>query len=349
MNLTTKNKKCVVQCRVSSLKQSSEGESLERQEQSIRAFVHQRGWSIVPNNKVWGRAISGRKTDRDDFEEILSFIKENPGLVDFYVFKAIDRFTRAGTGEYDRMKKELMKYGVTPVDTNGVIQPSLNTLEDLGFEYDWSRFSPSEIIENVMATTSKQEVTTILGRMIGQEIRLAQQGYRTRCPSDGYKNAKVFVEGKKKTIQVPDPDRAKYYRAMFELRSRGLSDDECVKQINAMGFKSPVRNRWNKDRTKIIATRGGNQLTVKQFQRYIENTIYAGVMCEKWTHYKPIKAQYDGLVSVDLFNRANRGKLILKQNIDGRFELLRRSSKTGDKSEKQSFVSIQVQPLPTLR
>lgn len=330
MNSSTQNKKCVVQCRVSSLKQSQEGESLERQEQSIRQFIGSRGWSIVPGNKVWGRAISGRKTDRDDFEEILSFIKDNPGLVDFYVFKSIDRFTRAGTGEYERMKKELMRHGVAMIDTYGIIQPSLNTLEDLGFEYDWSRFYPSEITENVMATTSKQEVTTILTRMLGQEIRLAQQGYRTRAPADGYKNEKVFVEGKKKTIQVPDPERAKYYQAMFELRSRGLNDDECVQRVNALGFRSKERNRWNKDHTKIIAKRGGKPLTVKQFQRYIENTIYAGVMCEKWTHFKPIKAQYAGLVSIDLFNRANKGRLVIRENADNSVELVRRKSKTGE-------------------
>ncbi|TSC70661.1 MAG: NUDIX hydrolase [Parcubacteria group bacterium Gr01-1014_46] len=336
MNLSIQNKKCVVQCRVSSLKQSSEGESLERQEESLRRFALDRGWAIVPQTKeypqgkVWGRAISGRKTNRDDFEEVLTFIKENPGLVNYYVFKSIDRFTRAGTGEYDRMKKELLKYGVVMIDTLGVIQPSINTLEELGFEYDWSRFYPSEITENVLATTSKQEVTTILHRMIGQEIRLAQQGYRTRSPSDGYKNEKIFVEGKKKTIQVPNPNRAQFYRAMFDLRARGLTDEECVAQVNAMGFQSPIRNRWNKEHTEIIAKRGGKPLNIKQFQRYIENPIYAGVMCELWTHFKPIKAQYDGLVSIDLWNRANRGKLILKQASDGSFELIKRSSKTGE-------------------
>jgi site-specific DNA recombinase len=111
MNSSIQNKKCVVQCRVSSLKQSSEGESLENQEKSIRNFTAQRGWEIVPEGKVWGRAISGRKTDRDDFEEVIDFIKSNPGLVDFYVFKSIDRFTRAGSGEYERMKKNSRNVG----------------------------------------------------------------------------------------------------------------------------------------------------------------------------------------------------------------------------------------------
>ena len=72
--------------------------------------------------------INGRKTDRSDYEEIIEFIKANPGLVHYYLFKAIDRFTRAGTQEYERMRDELAHYGVETIDLNGIIQPSKNTL-----------------------------------------------------------------------------------------------------------------------------------------------------------------------------------------------------------------------------
>ena len=322
MNQATKRKNCVVQCRVSSIKQT-EGESLERQEKSIRSFIANRGWSIVPGGKVWSTAISGRKTDRKDFEEILAFIKKHPGLVDYYIFRSIDRATRAGNGEYERMKAELGKCGVSMIDTNGIIQPKINTLEDEGFEYDWSKLYPSEITEGVLATTAKQEVTGILTRMIGQEIRLTQQGYRSRRPADGFTNQKVFIEGKKKTIQVPHSERAKFYIAMFNLRVQGLDDPEIVKKVNAMGYRSAFQNRYSKDRRKIVGQTGGIPLTVKQLQRIIENTIYAGVLCEKWTHHKPVKAQYDGLVTIDTFNRANRGKVAIMSTPQGGLEIVR--------------------------
>ncbi|MEI9932638.1 MAG: hypothetical protein WDM89_19415 [Rhizomicrobium sp.] len=54
------------------------------------------------------------------------------------------------------MKRELTRRGVELVDSYGLIQPTRNTLEDLGFEYDWSRSSPSEITEVVVATSTKQ-------------------------------------------------------------------------------------------------------------------------------------------------------------------------------------------------
>ena len=294
---------------------------MEVQEATLRRFVAQKGWMIVPNGKVWKTAISGRKIGRADFEEILAYIKNNPGLVQYYVFRSIDRATRAGSVEYGRMKEELAKYGVQMVDTYGVIQPSVNTLEDLGFSYTWSTFSPSEITEGVLSTTAKQEVTTILTRLMGQEIRLTQQGYRTRRATDGYLNQRVYVDGKKKPIQIPDPKRAKFFVAMFELRAQGLSDPEIVERVNALGYRTPVHQRWNKEHTRPIGRRGGKPLTVKKLQRDIQNPIYAGILCEKWTHYKPLKAQYPGLVSIELWNRANRGRFILREHKDGSVEL----------------------------
>ena len=248
----------------------------------------------------------------------------------FYVFRSIDRATRAGSAEYGRMKAELAKYGVQMVDTYGVIQPSINTLDDLGFEYDWSRYSPSEVTENVLSVTANQEVTTILTRLMGEEIRLTQQGYRTRWATDGYINKKVYVDGKRKPIQVPHPERAKFFVAMFELRAQGLSDPEIVARVNAMGYRSVVQQRWNKEHTEVIGRRGGRPVTVKKLQSIIENTIYAGVLCEKWTHYRPVRAQYAGLVSIDLWNRANRGRLIIREHQDGSVELIKNNkSKTG--------------------
>jgi DNA invertase Pin-like site-specific DNA recombinase len=325
-------KNCVVQCRVSSLKQSQDGESLENQEASLRAFVAKRGWKIGPDGRVWSTAISGRKTDREDFEDIERFIRANPGLVDCYVFKAIDRFTRAGSGEYERMKAELAEYGVEMVDMYGVIQASTNTLEEYGFACDWSRYSPSEITENIMATNAKQEVTTILTRMIGQEIKLTNEGYKMRRPLDGFVNQKVYVDGKKKPIQVPDPERAKFYVAMFELRARGLPDPEIVAAINDMGFRSQTAPRWDSAHKKIIGQTGGRLLTVPQLQRAIQNTGYAGLVCEKWTNYRPNRGKSPGIVTIGRFNQANRGKVTIRENRDGRLELVCGSpSPTGGK------------------
>lgn len=75
--------------------------------------------------------------------------------------------------------------------------------------------------------------------------------------------------------------------------------------------------RDKNDRTKIINTIGGEQLELKQLWRMIENPVYAGVNPEKWTQGKPVKCKFDGLVSIELFNAANRGKLTIVEDADG--------------------------------
>ena len=260
---------------------------------------------------------------RDDFDEALTFIADHPGKAKYYIIRSIDRFTRAGTLSYETMKRELAKYGVELIDTYHIIQPTKNALEHLGIEYDWSKSSPSEVTELVLANQSKNEVSNILIRTIGKQIELTREGYQTGVPNDGYINKRVYVGNKKRTIQVPDPERSKFYTRMFELRAlNALSDLEIIDTLNSEGFRTKVNNRWDKGKEKIVGQRGGIPLTVKQLQRIIRNPIYCGMVCEKWTGNLPVKAQWKGLVSIDLFNQANHGKVYIKEGEDEFIEII---------------------------
>lgn len=311
---------CVIHCRVSTAKQAYEGESLKVQREICTAIARERGWQLL--HEPWAESFSGRKA-RPMFDEILAFLDSHPGRVQFYLFRSIDRFTRGGTLAYEQMKRELAIRGVEMVDSLGIIQPAKNTLDHLGFEYDWSRSSPSEISEVVVATAAKHEVTTILTRLIGQEIRLTQRGYKIRAASDGYRNERIFVDGLKRTIQAPDPDRAQYFIAMFELRASGqYTDAEICERVNALGYRTRFQNRWNTEHSRAIGKTGGKPLTPKRLQELIKRPIYCGIVCETWTRWQPVRAAYDGLVSIDLFNRANRGAVYVREHADGNLELL---------------------------
>ncbi len=316
-----KNKRSIVWCRVSTHKQAQYGESLEDQELVCSDIAKRNGWN---NLKIWKDAYSGRETDSPVYAEMMEYVKANKGKIDYLLIRHIDRLTRAGVSQYLQMKSELAKYGVELIDSYGIIQPKQNTLEHLGYEYDWSSYSPSETTEILLANASKDEARTILTRMIGQEIRLASLGYQVRRANDGYVNDKIIApDGKKRTIQVPHPVRAKYYIKMFEMRASGNNtDEEIVKAVNAEGFKTPKQNVWNNDHTKVIGSKGKNPLSVKTLQKAIKNTRYCGIVCEKWTQNMPIKAPYDGLVSIELFNKANRGKVFIKELESGNVEIL---------------------------
>ena len=312
------HKNCIIYCRVSSAKSAQEGESLDTQESICRRFVDGRGLAIVPGGKVFRETFSGRKDKRPVLEEVFDFIKEHPGKVDYFVFRVIDRFTRGGSYSYEMIKRRLATFGVEMIDTYGVIQPAKNTLEHVGFEYEWSRTSPSEIAETVIANTAKAEVTNVLTRLIGREIELTNQGFQIGQPADGFLNKRVIMDGKRKVVQVPDPNRAKFIVEMFSLRAAGThSDKEIVKRVNAMGYRTKVHNRWDKSHENVIGSRGGVPLNVKHLQEIIRRPIYCGIVCEKWTRNRPIKAQYDGLVSIETFNRANRNNVFIDDDASG--------------------------------
>ncbi|NCC20728.1 hypothetical protein EOM33_06850 [Candidatus Saccharibacteria bacterium] len=143
-----------------------------------------------------------------------------------------------------------------------------------------------------------------------------------RQPPFGYMSEKVETRHGKRTILVAHPDESALIRKMYELKALGtLSDRQIVDRINELGFLTRKRYiRDPDDRSKIIGARGGNPLEITKINRYLENPIYAGVVKEKWTNNKPVKASFEGLVSFELYNQANRNRVSLQESADGDIE-----------------------------
>src|SRR5579859_8161124 len=314
MNMANPKIYSVIDCRVSDPAQLKGG-SLENQEIAGRSLADKNAWTV---DKVFRKPHSATTSERDDIEEVIQHIRKrrSEGVnISKYIFKSIDRVTRMGTREYYILKERLEAEKVDLVDTTGIIQPKRNSLEHLGgnHQYWWSMSSPSEAAEMLAAHQGRQEVRDILTRLVGAEIKLVQEGYAVRRAPDGLKNKSVLVEGKKKIIRESS-ERATYIQKGFELRASGEDDIKIVELLNATGYKTPLYNRWDrsdKEHPRLIGQSGGNLLTVKQFQRTIQQTEYAGVIYEKWTKHRPVKAHWNGIVPIDIFNRANRGKIYI--------------------------------------
>ncbi len=162
------------------------------------------------------------------------------------------------------------------VDIYGVISAQqINTLDHLGFEYGWSKYSPGKKSEILEAERSKDELRDIMTRMIGAEIRYTQMGYWMRQPPYGYRSEKVDTNQGKRTTLKPRKEEAKFIQKMFELRAEGLlTDPEIVDRLNDLGYKTRIGYIRDKDNlSRVIAKKGGKQLTVKSMQRIILNTI----------------------------------------------------------------------------
>lgn len=311
-----KNNGCYFGCRVSSSKQAQYGESLEDQEKSCRLYANKLNFSVV---KIYSAQHTATKKGDSFIDDIIEDIKKQPvnKRGSYFIIKSIDRFCRAGTAEYYKLKHGLEELGIKLLDVYGVIQPQINTLEHLGVQFPWSMVSPSKKNEIMKAQDAEEEVSTILTRMIGAEVSLVQGGYKVRGANDGFVNKKIFVENKKKVIQDPDPARAIFFIKMFEM-SITHRDQEVVDFVNAMGYRSRVQNSWSgsKDKKRIVGSKGGIPLTIKQLQKIRQRPIYCGINTEKWLQ-APIKTQYPGLISISTFNKANKGKIFIEEKKDG--------------------------------
>ncbi len=303
----------VIAVRISSTKQGLQGDSPEAQKEQIERFAKQHNIRI----KKFFKFVESASGEEQPLQEVVDYCKDPKNDIQLFLIKSIDRFTRGGSYFYDHLKMQLTRYGVKLVDLYGVIgTQTVNTLEHLGVKYDWSVYSPTKKSEILEAERAKDDVRDSLTRMIGAEIRYLRLGYWIGFPQPGYINKRIETPHGMRVILEPHPIESQWFIRMFELKMQGnLTDEEIVEKINLMGYKSRrLRKHDIEDKSKIVGYMGEKQLTVKHFQRVIKNPIYAGLIVRKWTDYKPKKAQFPGLVTIEMFNKANRNKVTIVED-----------------------------------
>lgn len=303
----------LILARASSGKQVIKGDTLEEQIEGARRLIATNKWSEFP--QICSIVESASVDERSQFESILKICTDKKNNIRHVVIKNISRFTRQGSPKYFEFKKRLEKANVNLVDCEGVIQPTINKLEYLGFdEYEWGKKSPSEVNEAYEANKAKDFKSDQLFIMLSAEMRYIQGGYWIHHSPYGFLNIKEETNNGKRTILAEHPKEGFFIKKMQIMRASGkYTDKQIVNVVNKLGFKTRIRYKRDKVTRAIIGKTGGKTLTVKQLQRYIKRSIYAGIICEKWTHYEPIVAKFDGLVSIDTFNKSNRGRVFIEK------------------------------------
>lgn len=297
--------------RVSSDKQGLDGDSPEAQREQGERYASTHG-IIITETVILMESASH---EDQPMQEVINRCKDKSKGIEVVVIKSIDRFTRGGGDYYSPLKKQLTKLGVALEDMYGVIgKAQVNTLEHVGFKYYWSEFNPTQKSEYLEAERAKDEMRDIMSRMIGAEIRYTQLGYWMRQQPYGFTSEKVDTKNGKRLILQPHPEEAPYMIRLFEMRAEGVhTDHQIADELNQLGFRTRIHYVRDKyDRTKVVRQIGGHKMTAKMIDRYVHNPIYAGVIKERWTYDKPVKAQFDGLVSPTLYNLANRGKYVIE-------------------------------------
>ena len=305
--------------RVSSDKQGLDGDSPEAQREQGEAYA--KAHNIVITETII--LLESASHEVQPMQKVIDVCKDKSKGFQVVLIKSIDRFTRGGGDYYSPLKRQLTRLGIALEDMYGVIgKQQINTLEHTGFKYYWSEFNPTQKSEYLEAERAKDEMRDIMSRMIGAEIRYTQLGYWMRRPHYGFRSVKIDTKNGKRNILKPDKNEAKFIIGLFEMRAAHVyTNQQIADELNSMGFRSRVtivRDKY--DRTKIKRQIGGRKMTAKMIDQYTSKLVYCGIIKEKWTYDKPVKAQFDGLVSVDLFNEANRGRVFVE--IDSRDNII---------------------------
>jgi hypothetical protein len=315
--------------RVSSGRQITTGDSIEQQKLQIQYWADNNKWKgkrIIVKNWVNFALSATGELKVQPVIQIVDYCRDKKNNVSLALIKSIDRFTRAGRDIYKELKKLLLDEDVYLLDTSGFIRyETINTLGHLGVGFPWSTYNPSEEDELRQAEKAKEDVRDILTKLIGAEISYVRKGYRVRPAPYGFRNEKKFtVNDGVRIVLVPNPEESSFIIKMFELEAQGnLSDKQIVEKINKLGFKTRQTHIHDKQTGKVVGIKKGIPLKVKQLQRFIQRPIYAGVSVERWTYYLPVKAMFKGLVSIELFNKANKGKVFISEDRDGNISLIK--------------------------
>lgn len=305
-------KTAIIYCRVSTTKQENKWDSIKQQEYECKKYCKEKKISVL---WVFKETYTWKVIERPIFNAAIENAIENK--INYFVIFDIDRFTREWYWSYSNIKNKLREHNIKLRDTKNIIWEERvvikNDLYDMS-AYKWNFENPTEMSEMVHAAQWKIEWNKIVQRTITKEIRLEQAWYHPRSSNFWFMLEKVksdkFNFAK---IQVKHPLEWNWIEFMFKERAKWqLNDKEIVKQVNLM---------WCLKR-KNIKVKNDIPMDIKYMQELIKKPIYAWIKVAKWNNNQPMIQKYPWLISIDIWNKANRGKKKIIKWKDGSINII---------------------------
>ena len=117
--------RAIALARASDGKQVIQGDTIDDQLLKCRRYIEKNGWELY---KAFPLVESGRKGEREYFQEVLRFCENPVNKIKYVVFINISRFTRQGDAQYFNLKERLKVSGVKIRDILGTIGEDVNTM-----------------------------------------------------------------------------------------------------------------------------------------------------------------------------------------------------------------------------
>lgn len=242
-----RKKKAVIYVRVSDIKQL-DGVSLGHQEDKTRKFMEVYDYEIVKVFREEGR--SAKDQWRDEFINMMKYIRENKDEIDAVCFYALSRLGRnvrlvlETIDQLTRMKVSVHSYHEKLDTTSSSGKFTLTILSAL------AQLESDQIRERVMPNM-KYSVENE-GRWMG--ARYVPYGYESKALETENKKSRKHL--------VVIPDQAENVKLIFDLYCDGIEDDinagqfKIAKWLNENGYRYKDGSEWTSKRVYDILKNG---------------------------------------------------------------------------------------------
>ncbi len=261
------SKSAVLYCRVSTVEQADEGNSLVTQERACREYAYKNGFSVPEEAGVYiERGESAKTADRTQLQKMLMYCAQKKNSISAVIVYKIDRLSR-NTDDYSQLRIFLKRYGVA-------IKSATEHMED----------SPvGRFMENTMANVAQFDNDIRAERCSNGMREAVREGRYVWNASVGYSNVRVADKA-----TIAQNDVAQLVLRAFELVATATyTTDEVWKMVCKEGLrmkndKPPSRN---------------------YFYQMLRNEIYMGWIAKFGERHKGL---FDPIVSEELFAQVQR-------------------------------------------
>jgi site-specific DNA recombinase len=178
--------KCLIYCRVSSVRQKIEGHGLDAQEHRCREYAKQKGYEV---EKVFNDSFTGGGDfwKRPAMAELLKYMDMKAHVNYVVIFDDLKRFARDINFHW-KLRKELSSRSAK--------------VECLNFTFEET--PEGEFIESILAAQGQLERKQNQRQVIQKQKARLQRGYWPFNPPPGYKSEKDKIHGKLLTPVEPE-------------------------------------------------------------------------------------------------------------------------------------------------
>lgn len=205
--------------RVSTTKQADEGFGLEAQRTELDSYCAAMGWNVCPDHIYVERGVSGKSTDRPEFQRMMQAAKA--GLIGRVVATKLDRIAR-------NLKDLLLT-----VDELKACKCALVVKKE---QFDTSTAQGIFVLQ-MLGAVGELERSMIAERVQSGRLENAKAGGFNGAPAAygyTYQNEQFSIK----------PDQAHWVREIFNLFLAGKSINAIAKALNENGAPTQKGGQW---------------------------------------------------------------------------------------------------------